>query len=48
MKDIMVRNIDELVERGEKLDLLVDKTGMDGKLIGENSVKSKCSLDWLI
>eukprot|EP00088_Acartia_fossae_P064197 TRINITY_DN7895_c0_g1_i10.p1 TRINITY_DN7895_c0_g1~~TRINITY_DN7895_c0_g1_i10.p1 ORF type:complete len:221 (+),score=50.81 TRINITY_DN7895_c0_g1_i10:38-700(+) len=26
VKDIMVRNIDELVERGEKLDLLVDKT----------------------
>jgi len=26
VKDIMVKNIDELVERGEKLDLLVDKT----------------------
>jgi vesicle-associated membrane protein 7 len=26
VKDIMVRNIDDLVERGEKLDLLVDKT----------------------
>jgi len=26
VKDIMVKNIDELVERGERLDLLVDKT----------------------